>query len=125
MEAWGSLSISTKFCTHIVCERKRNHGLKGFVLKSNELHFSTQIIGFPLRNTILNWRVVYSKELQWLENGSEWPPDATKKFTAFSSNQKDLRGMAEAPPKSHYDDIVLAKLRPGQVRQGGALGESG
>ena len=69
--------------------------------------------------SLFTWPVVYSKELQWLANGSEWPPDATKKFTAFSSNQSGLKGMAEAPPQSHYDDIVLAKLRPGQVGQGG------
>lgn len=54
-----------------------------------------------------------------MPQGSEYPPDQpSKKFTTFSRSQKELPHLAAEPPAPVHPDIVLDKLRPGQVCQG-------
>ena len=55
--------------------------------------------------------VVLSSALEWLPGGSELPDDADAKFTAFNADQRTLFPAGIAPV---HDDILLAKLRPGQ-----------
>lgn len=49
---------------------------------------------------------VYSKQLQWLPGGSEYP---TETSTVFASEQAQ-----ELDAKPIHGDVMLAKLRPGQ-----------
>lgn len=58
---------------------------------------------------------VLSSQLEWKPHGSSWPPESEKKFTSFSKSQAEAINFEESMPKPHYDDIVLAKLRPGQA----------
>jgi DNA-directed RNA polymerase I and III subunit RPAC1 len=53
---------------------------------------------------------VLSKDLVWLPTGSEMPEETGCRF---SSSQD---GMFEDPPRDVEQNILLAKLRPGQVR---------
>lgn len=50
---------------------------------------------------------VYSKDLVHLNQGSELPRDADQKFTKFETKQKTAVRPVD-------DDILLARLRPGQ-----------
>lgn len=52
---------------------------------------------------------VYSRDLQWLPGGSEMPDETSCRFGASQE------GMFEDPPADVEGDILLAKLRPGQV----------
>lgn len=66
-----------------------------------------------------------SDELKWLPNGSEFirsteksNPDLTSKiktYTSFSCSQDSLPEFANNPIAPKHDDIILAKLGPGQV----------
>lgn len=52
---------------------------------------------------------VLSGQLQWLPEGSELPEETS---TRFASSQADLLPEGVAPV---HDDILLAKMRPGQA----------
>lgn len=66
-----------------------------------------------------------SDELKWLPNGSEFirnseksnpdPTSKSKTYTSFSCSQDSLPEFANNPIAPKYDDIILAKLGPGQV----------
>jgi DNA-directed RNA polymerase I and III subunit RPAC1 len=58
---------------------------------------------------------VTSDQLKWLPAGSEMPPDSKTKFTSFGCSQDSLPAFTSEAIASRYPDIVLAKLRPGQV----------
>ncbi len=58
---------------------------------------------------------VTSDQLKWLAAGSEMPPDSKTKFTSFGCSQDSLPAFTSEAIASRYPDIVLAKLRPGQV----------
>lgn len=54
---------------------------------------------------------VYSRDLQWLPGGSELPDETACRFGASQDDAFD------DPPADVEGDILLAKLRPGQVRR--------
>lgn len=72
---------------------------------------------------------VKSDELKWLPNGSEFllstdksttnsTSDSTlktKTYTSFSCSQDSLTEFSNNPIGPRHDDIILAKLGPGQV----------
>ena len=62
---------------------------------------------------------VRSDQLQWLPNGSEFEvPSADKgkkTYTSFSCSQDTILPLKKNPIIPRYPDIILAKLRPGQV----------
>lgn len=68
---------------------------------------------------------VKSDELKWLPNGSEFilnaeksAPDSTSKtktYTSFGCSQDTLPEFLNNPIALRHDDIILAKLGPGQV----------
>lgn len=68
---------------------------------------------------------VKSDELKWLPNGSEFllgtdksTSDSTLKkrtYTSFSCSQETLPEFSNNPIGPRHDDIILAKLGPGQV----------
>lgn len=55
---------------------------------------------------------VYSSALEWLPQGSEMPDETGCRFTASQAG----RFPADALPAPVHPDILLARLRPGQVR---------
>eukprot|EP00877_Chromochloris_zofingiensis_P010207 jgi/Chrzof1/543/Cz01g19190.t1 len=59
--------------------------------------------------TLVNDKV-YSSQLLWLQGGSELPDETSCRFAI---GQQDMFSTDEAPTPVH-DDILLAKLRPGQ-----------
>lgn len=71
------------------------------------------------------WGTVKSDELKWLPNGSEFvlstgksTSDSTAKprtYTSFSCSQDSLPEFLSNPIAPKHDDIILAKLGPGQV----------
>lgn len=66
-----------------------------------------------------------SDELKWLPNGSEFllsknkstsdSTAKTKTYTSFSCSQDSLPEFLNNPIAPKHDDIILAKLGPGQV----------
>lgn len=54
---------------------------------------------------------VYSSALEWLPEGSHLPEGEDQRFTTFSADQRELFPGGIAPV---HDDILMAKLRPGQ-----------
>ncbi|CAK7324484.1 unnamed protein product [Dovyalis caffra] len=64
-------------------------------------------------------RTVYSQELKWLPNGSEFakesenPNSKPSTYTSFSCSQDSLPEFA-SNPISAMEDIIIAKLGPGQ-----------
>lgn len=54
-------------------------------------------------------RPVYSRDLQWLPGGSELPDETSCRFG------QTQEGMFEEAPRDVEQNILLAKLRPGQV----------
>lgn len=58
---------------------------------------------------------VLSGNFEWLPEGSHWPPESEKKFTGFSENQKVAIDFGGKFPRPTNEDIVLARLRPGQA----------
>lgn len=58
---------------------------------------------------------VTSDQMKWLPEGSEMPFNTMKKFTSFGSSQKNLPGLPAEGISCQYPDIIVAKLRPGQV----------
>lgn len=59
---------------------------------------------------------VYTSDLEWLPMGSDWPPEASAKFTGFSRSQLELFPRDKYPKglRPVHDDILISKLRPGQ-----------
>lgn len=66
-------------------------------------------------------RTVKSDQLKWLPNGSELqmashnPSAKPKSYTSFSCSQSSLPEFSKNPPRVKHDDIILAKLGPGQA----------
>ena len=58
---------------------------------------------------------VKSGQMKWLPEGSEMPFNTKKKFTSFGSSQENLAGITSEGISCQYPDIIVAKLRPGQV----------
>lgn len=58
---------------------------------------------------------VTSDQMKWLPEGSEMPFNTMTKFTSFGSSQKNLPGLPAEGISCQYPDIIVAKLRPGQV----------
>lgn len=68
---------------------------------------------------------VKSDELKWLPNGSEFvlstgkstsdSTEKTKTYTSFSCSQDSFPEFLKNPIAPKHDDIILAKLGPGQV----------
>lgn len=58
---------------------------------------------------------VKSDQLKWLPQGSEMPFDTNTKYTAFGCSQDTLPAFVHDPIGPWYKDIIVAKLRPGQV----------
>lgn len=58
---------------------------------------------------------VKSDQLKWLPEGSEMPFNTKAKFTSFGSSQENLAGITADGISCQYPDIIVAKLRPGQV----------
>lgn len=91
-----------------------------------------QYISFILFRLYCLFMMVYllaavkSKELKWLPHGSEFPlasetsasksPSKPKTYTSFSSRQDSLPEFSEKPISPCEEDIILAKLGPGQVK---------
>ena len=75
-------------------------------------------LSFPFPVFHLPSGSVLSKHLTWLPQGSEYPPNQSSKYTTFSQSQADVPALRDAPPHPVHPDIVLARLRPGQVSQG-------
>lgn len=65
--------------------------------------------------------VVKSDKLTWLPNGSEYEKPSTdqssksKTFTSFNCSQDSLPEFSSDPICPTYPDIIISKLRPGQV----------
>lgn len=67
---------------------------------------------------------VYSNELKWLPNGSEFPVESEvsnsnstskpKTYTSFSCSQDSLPAFSNNPICPKDEDIIIAKLGPGQ-----------
>jgi len=57
-------------------------------------------------------RSVYSKSLEWCENGSELPEENGAKYSNFTRSQGEI--FAQGEIGCVHDDILLAKLAPGQ-----------
>jgi hypothetical protein len=53
--------------------------------------------------------------MKWLPEGSEMPFNTKTKFTSFGSSQENLAGITSEGITMMYPDIIVAKLRPGQV----------
>jgi hypothetical protein len=64
---------------------------------------------------------VYSSALEWLPQGSEMPDETGCRFTASQAG----RFPADALPAPVHPDILLARLRPGQVRMCVCVGGGG
>lgn len=58
---------------------------------------------------------VKSDQMKWLPEGSEMPFNTKTKFTSFGSSQANLAGITSEGISCQYPDIIVAKLRPGQV----------
>lgn len=58
---------------------------------------------------------VKSDELKWLVEGSEMPFDTKTKFTSYGCSQDTLPPFDSEPIAWQYPDVLVAKLRPGQV----------
>lgn len=71
-------------------------------------------------NSMFN--AVYSKELKWLPKGSEFiqesdnPMAKPVTYTSFSSSQDSMPELSNNPVAPTEDNIIIAKLGPGQVR---------
>lgn len=69
----------------------------------------------------IQW-LVYSKELKWLPKGSEFiqesdnPTAKPITYTSFSSSQDSMPEFSNNPVGPTEDNIIIAKLGPGQVR---------
>uniref|UniRef100_A0A2C9UDJ2 DNA-directed RNA polymerases I and III subunit RPAC1 n=1 Tax=Manihot esculenta TaxID=3983 RepID=A0A2C9UDJ2_MANES len=65
-------------------------------------------------------RTVYSEELKWLPNGSEFIKESEKvdtkpsTYTSFTCSQDSLQNSSSKPIGPAEDKIILAKLGPGQ-----------
>ncbi|KAJ9182500.1 hypothetical protein P3X46_006491 [Hevea brasiliensis] len=63
---------------------------------------------------------VYSEELKWLPNGSEFIKESEKvdtkpsTYTSFSCSQNSLQNFSSNPISPTEDKIIIAKLGPGQ-----------
>lgn len=77
--------------------------------EKNTLVFKLDVTCTRSGDKILNERVL-SGDLHWLPSGSEIPDETG---TRFAAGQAHLGGPTSAPRMVH-DDILLAKLRPGQ-----------
>lgn len=70
---------------------------------------------------------VYSEELKWLPNGSEFIKESEKvdtkpsTYTSFTCSQDSLQNSSSKPIGPAEDKIILAKLGPGQARKFSAL----
>lgn len=58
---------------------------------------------------------VKSDQMKWLPEGSEMPFDTKAKFTSYGSSQETLAGIPQEGIACQYPDIIVARLRPGQV----------
>lgn len=64
---------------------------------------------------------VKSDQLKWLPNGSELQMTTydssakAKSYTSFSCSQDSMPEFSKKPLGVRFDDIILAKLGPGQV----------
>lgn len=66
-----------------------------------------------------------SNELKWLPHGSEFvlstekaavdSTSKTKTYTSFNCSQESLPEFVDNPIAPKHDDIIIAKLGPGQV----------
>lgn len=80
----------------------------------------------PTNAIFLLLGTVKSDELKWLPGGSEFilstdkstsdSSAKTKTYTSFSCSQDSLPEFLDNPIAPKHDDIILAKLGPGQVR---------
>lgn len=69
--------------------------------------------------------IVLSNELQWLPRGSELtlstekpdvdPTSRPRTYTSFNCSQDSLPEFSNNPIGPKHDDIIIAKLGPGQV----------
>lgn len=97
------------FKLHVRCERKKNDAPK-----AKDRH----------RDGGKNRLTVYSKELKWLPNGSEYPVEKEnptssstvkpKTYTSFSCRQDSLPEFINNPIGLMYNDITIARLGVGQ-----------
>mmetsp|Transcript_7993 Transcript_7993/g.26632 ORF Transcript_7993/g.26632 Transcript_7993/m.26632 type:complete len:378 (+) Transcript_7993:132-1265(+) len=55
---------------------------------------------------------VLTSQMEWLPRGSEYPPDQEKKYTTFQRTQEEM--FQDSPIACVHDDVVIAKMRPGQ-----------
>lgn len=90
--------------------RSGTGGTRDMLDQRNTIVFSLKVVCFKEGSTIVN-KNVYSKDMVWLPNGSEMPEETNVKF---SCNQKEVLRGAESISTVH-DDILIAKLSPGQV----------
>ncbi|XP_021689849.2 uncharacterized protein LOC110671641 isoform X2 [Hevea brasiliensis] len=86
-------------------------------LSANDTPNEKNTIVFKLH---VRCKQVYSEELKWLANGSEFIKESEKvdskpsTYTSFSCSQDSLQNFLSNPISPTEDKIILAKLGPGQ-----------
>lgn len=77
--------------------------------QANTIVFKLKIRCTRAGDTVIN-KKVYSKDLEWLPNGSEISEETNAHFTC---NQKETMNL-DGPIRPVHEDILIAKLSPGQ-----------